>query len=198
MSDSTSPSREQPDRASQRLTSRLVTFLVVAGIIVIADQMTKAGIRGWLHPGETWPEGWELIRLTHVRNTGAAFGILQGAGDFLIIAPLIAIAAITFFLLTLPASSRWYTIGLSAILGGAVGNLIDRIRLGHVTDFIDPWNYPSFNVADSAIVLGLIGIAVLSFIDDRAEHRDDEDALSVEADAPSAEPTPADAEEART
>ncbi len=160
---------ETSERGTERLTHRLGRFLLVAGVILVVDQVTKSIIRGWLHPGETWPAGWDLIRLAHVRNTGAAFGILQGAGDFLIVAGLAAIGAMTFYLLTLPSHSRWYTVALSAVLGGAVGNLIDRVRLGHVTDFIDPTHYPAFNVADSAIVLGVIAIAVLAFLDERRE-----------------------------
>lgn len=131
--------------------------------VIVADQVSKAWIRSFLHPGGTWPEGWELIRLSHVHNTGAAFGILQGAGTFLVVAPLIAVAVITLVLLMLPAHNRWYSVALAAILGGAIGNLIDRVRLGYVTDFIDPMSYPSFNIADSAIVLGVIGIVLLSF-----------------------------------
>ena len=166
---------QSPDHPRRRLlppAQRIAGLLGFSVFIILVDQLTKAAIRASLHPGETWPEGWELIRLSHVHNTGAAFGILQGASTFLVIAPLIAIAAITVFLLTLPTQSRWYSVALAAILGGAVGNLIDRIRLGHVTDFIDPTHYPSFNVADSAVVLGVLTIAVLSF---RAPPEDAED-----------------------
>lgn len=103
MDHSTNP--DPREHATGRLMHRLGRFLLVAGIVVLIDQLTKAGIRGWLHPGETWPAGWDLIRLTHVRNTGAAFGILQGSGDFLVVAALAGIGAITFFLLTLPATT---------------------------------------------------------------------------------------------
>lgn len=157
------------ERAASRLRHRLGLFLAIAGVVLVLDQATKALIRGWLRPGETWPEGWELINLTHVRNTGAAFGILQDAGGFLVIAALAGIGAMTFFLLTLPAHSRWYPAALSLILGGAIGNLVDRVRLGHVTDFVNPTHYPAFNVADSAIVIGVISIAALSFFESRDE-----------------------------
>lgn len=80
------------------------------------------------------------------------------------------------------------------MLGGAIGNLIDRVRLGHVTDFIDPWNYPSFNVADSAIVLGVIAIAILSFRDD---HPPAEEAATTEATRESEDPEPHPVEEVR-
>ena len=141
---------------------RLAAFLGVAVLIVVLDQATKAAIRGWLHLGETWPEGWTLIRIAHVQNSGAAFGFFQGGAPILAAASLVAIAAITVFLMTMPGHTRWYPLALSGILGGAVGNLIDRVRLGYVTDFVDPWNYPAFNVADSAIVLGIILIAFLT------------------------------------
>ncbi len=141
---------------------RLGAFLGFALLILGLDQVTKAIVRGWLHPGETWPEGWTVIRLSHVHNTGAAFGIFQGATPYLAIASVIAILALVVFLVTLPSHTRWYPLALSGILGGAMGNLVDRVRLGYVTDFIDPMRYPSFNVADSAIVLSVILIAVLT------------------------------------
>lgn len=161
-----------PDRASAssahgwaRAAHRVRAFLLLAAVVAILDQATKAVVRANLAVGERWPDGWELIRLTHIRNTGAAFGILQGAGDFLVVASLLGVGAITFFLLSLPGHGRLYPLTLSLILGGAIGNLIDRVRLGHVTDFIDPWNYPAFNLADSAIVIGVIGMAILSFME---------------------------------
>lgn len=165
-----------------RTAGRLRGFLALAAVIVALDQATKALVRANLAVGETWPEGWELIRIGHVRNTGAAFGILQGAGDFLVIAPLVAIGAITFYLLSLPGHSRWYPVSLSMILGGAIGNLIDRVRLGAVTDFIDPTHYPLFNLADSAIVLGVILMAVLSFLEP-SEERAPAPAARIDAEA---------------
>ena len=157
------PTSDPPRRWSPPVPRRLAGLLGLALFVIVADQVSKAIVIASLHPGETWPAGWELIRFSHVHNYGAAFGILQGASTFLVIAPLIAIAAITVFLLTLPSQSKWYSVGLAMILGGAIGNLIDRIRLGYVTDFIDPTRYPSFNIADSAIVLGVALIAILSF-----------------------------------
>lgn len=159
-----------PPADNHRTARRLTGLLAIAVIIVALDQASKAGIRALLHPGEVWPEGWELIRISHVHNTGAAFGILQDASGFLVVATLVAIVAITFFLFTLPDHSHWYPIALSSILGGAIGNLVDRVRLGYVTDFIDPTHYPAFNLADSAIVLGVLTIALLSFFSPPGEH----------------------------
>ncbi len=171
---------ETPSERSRRWSppslARLSALLGLSLFVIVVDQASKALVRANLARGDTWPEGWELIRLSHVHNTGAAFGILQGAGTFLIIAPLIAVAAITAFLLMLPAHNKWHSVALAAILGGAIGNLIDRVRLGHVTDFIDPTHYPSFNIADSAIVIGVLAILVLTFL------------APEETEAPEAEP----------
>ena len=153
------------DTLAQRTMRRLAAFLSVAAVVLAADQWTKALVRARLDYGDTWPDGWTLIRITHVENTGAAFGIFQGAGGALTVVALGLVAAITFVLLTLPVTSRFYTIALSAILGGALGNLIDRLRLGAVTDFIDPAYYPAFNIADSAIVCGVIALLALTWFE---------------------------------
>jgi len=141
---------------------RLALFLGLAFIVFVLDQATKAAVRASMVPGETWPEGWTLIRVAFVKNSGAAFGIFQGQTTYLAFASFFAILAIVVFLATLPSHTRWYPLALSGILGGAVGNLVDRIRLGYVTDFIDPTHYPAFNVADSAIVLGVGLVAFLT------------------------------------
>src|SRR3546814_16127985 len=113
---------QSPDHPRRRLlppAQRIAGLLGFSVFIILVDQLTKAAIRASLHPGETWPEGWELIRLSHVHNTGAALGILQGASKFLVNAPLIAIAAITVFLLPLPTQSRGYSVALPPTLAGA-------------------------------------------------------------------------------
>lgn len=144
---------------------RSLPWLALAAAIIGADQLTKAVVRARLDVYEVWPAGWELIRFQHLQNDGAAFGILPGAGTFLVVTAFIAVAALTVFLLTLPEHGRLYHLALSGILGGAIGNLIDRLRLGVVTDFIDPTHYPAFNVADSCIVCGVALLAFLAFRD---------------------------------
>jgi signal peptidase II len=140
-------------------------------VIVAFDQLTKALIRGWLAIGETWPRSWELIRLTHVENSGAAFGILQGGGGFLIVTSVVAIVAVAAFLWWAPPQARLFSVALSLILGGAIGNLIDRLARGTVTDFVDPTHYPAFNVADSSIVIGVVILVALSLLEERAARR---------------------------
>ena len=161
------PHATHAPRPWARALARLRAFFALAALVIALDQASKALVRHALTPGDTWPAGWTLLHLSHVQNSGAAFGILQGAGEFLIAATLVAIVLVTFFLLTLPLGSRFYPIALSLILGGAIGNLIDRLRFGAVTDFIDPIYYPAFNVADSCIVVGVGVLLVLAWFDGR-------------------------------
>lgn len=141
---------------------RLRPAAAAAVIVVLLDQATKAVVRDRLPTGDHWPEGWELLRFSHIENDGAAFGILQGAEAFLLVSTVVGIAALIGYLLWVPGDDRRYTLGFGLVLGGAVGNLIDRVRLGAVTDFIDPTHYPAFNLADSAIVVGVFGLVLLA------------------------------------
>ncbi len=160
-----SPTTDAPAPTSGLGLRRAAPWLTLAGAVIALDQGTKAIVRARLELYEAWPPGWELIRFQHIENTGAAFGILQGAGTFLVVAAFVLIAGITAFLLTLPSHGRLYHVALALILGGAVGNLIDRLRLGAVTDFIDPTHYPAFNLADSSIFCGVVLLAFLAFRD---------------------------------
>ena len=144
---------------------RLAPFFAIASAVLVADQATKVAVRGWLAVGQSWPAGDGLLRISHVENSGAAFGILQDAAPFLLVITALGVIAVALYLLFVPAQSRWITTALALILGGAGGNLIDRITRGSVTDFIDPTHYPAFNVADSAIVVGAFAIAALTFLD---------------------------------
>jgi signal peptidase II len=142
---------------------RLAPFLGVAALVVVADQGTKSFIRASLREGEWWPLIGELLRISHVENSGAAFGILQGAGTFLLAATVLGVAALSAYLLLLPGGSRWYPFALALVLGGALGNLIDRVSRGTVTDFIDPTHYPAFNLADSSIFMGVAILLIASY-----------------------------------
>ncbi len=172
---------------------RLALLGVLASAVILVDQATKAWIRGWLDVGERWLDRGSLINLSHVENTGAAFGILQGNGTLLIIPVVMAIGAVLLMLVWTPQQrfGGLYSVALALILGGAIGNLIDRVARGSVTDFIDPMYYPAFNLADSSIVIGVIALVGLSFIEDDedreqserppAEDAPTEDALAEEA-----------------
>lgn len=132
--------------------------------IVILDQLTKIWVRSDMTPGESRRVlGDSLFRLTFVENTGVAFGLQAGSPIFLALFS-VAASVLLIFLLVQPPSTypKMVRITLSLILGGAVGNLIDRVLFGRVTDFLDfdfpdfiMTRWPVFNVADSAVTLGL-------------------------------------------
>ncbi len=139
---------------------RNVLFFLTALLVILADQFSKFWVRSNLTPGESLPETG-LFRLTHVHNTGAAFGLFQDQSLPLAIVALIGVVAILIFVLffshRLPILNNWLSkLALGLVLGGASGNLIDRIRQGYVTDFIDIGIWPAFNVADSSVVVGVI------------------------------------------
>ena len=174
MSSTDTTSRPSSDWAATlaRQVRRGAPFFLVAGVVFALDQVTKALIRDWLAVGESWPsDGW-LVKITHVTNTGAAFGILQDAGLFLTITAFIAIGAIVFYYLYPPLEHGLLRVAMGLLLGGAAGNLVDRLRFGHVTDFIDFPRYPAFNVADSSIVIGLIVIVVFFLLFEKQQQRE--------------------------
>ena len=139
--------------------------LWIAALIVILDQATKALVRAKLplHDSVTVIPGF--FDLTHVRNTGAAFGMLNTI-EFaykplvMVLVALVALGAVAAYAFTLPPAQRVARFGLALILGGAVGNLIDRATTGFVVDFVDVYwrglHFWAFNVADSAITVGVV------------------------------------------
>lgn len=144
---------------------------LVAAVAIAADQITKAVVRGQVMPGERIDAavGIEIVR---VHNSGIAFGLLDDAGIIvLVIAALAFTALLAMFLLSAERSGLWLPVGLLA--GGALGNLIDRVREGYVTDFIDPPRWPAFNVADIEITLGVILLVALYAFGPEGEAPDD-------------------------
>ncbi len=140
-----------------------VVFFLTALLIVVADQLSKLWVRTNLTVGQSLPEVG-FPRLTHVNNTGAAFGLFQGQSFPLTIVAIVSIIVLSVYALFLYRrfpflDNRLAWLGLGLILGGTVGNLIDRLRFGYVTDFIDFGFWPAFNIGDSAIVVGVIMFA---------------------------------------
>jgi signal peptidase II len=135
-------------------------FWLAAVAVVGLDQMTKAIVRSSLEVGESWPDEDWFIKIHHVTNSGAAFGILRGETPFLIVMALIGVGAIYLYYRYPPFNHWAATLGIGMLLGGASGNLIDRVRMGRVTDFVDVGDFPSFNVADSAINIGVATIII--------------------------------------
>jgi signal peptidase II len=167
---------------------RRALFWGAAAAVIALDQATKAVVRASLERGESWPDWGLPFRISHVTNTGAAFGILQDQAAFLVVMALVGLAAIYLYYRNPPFDHWLSAVAIGMMLGGAIGNLIDRVRLGRVTDFIDFDDYPAFNVADSAITVGvatiIIGFMLFGDREPRTQNQEpDADAQS--ADAPS-------------
>jgi signal peptidase II len=138
-----------------------LTMLGLSAGIVAVDQWTKQlAVSHLLDSGvRSIPVLGPYIKFTYVENRGAAFGLLQEQTSFFIVVGLTVIAVILYSLRQMSRPSMILTLSLGLQLGGAIGNLIDRIRFGYVVDFMDLTFWPVFNVADSAIVCGVIGLA---------------------------------------
>lgn len=139
---------------------RHLVFGGIAALVVALDQLTKAIVRATLDRGESWPADW-AVQITHVTNSGAAFGLFQGQALFLAFTTIFGLAAVLIYYFAPPLEHRLIGPALGLVLGGALGNLVDRVRLGRVTDFIDFPHYPNFNVADSAITVGVATLLIL-------------------------------------
>ena len=149
--------------------SQIDIFLTVITTlsIVLVDRITKAFFSELLSYGESIPLIPNVLHWTLVNNTGIAFGFFKDQGIVFIIIPVIAVILLIFNVYYYRQNneplSRSYLVAFSLILGGAIGNLIDRIAYGHVIDFIDLRIWPVFNIADSAITIGAIIIALKCF-----------------------------------
>lgn len=141
-------------------------LLVVAAFVLLADQLTKIWIRGALSLGDSIPVIKDVFHLTYVKNPGAIFGLFPDRQLLFLITALVTIVFIIFYYSRIEDSQRLVKIALGLELGGALGNLIDRVIYGRVTDFLDFHIWPVFNIADSAIIIGLgllIGSILFSF-----------------------------------
>jgi len=148
--------------------ARFITWMVIALVIVVVDQLTKWAIVEWVPLYDRVPLN-SFINLTHQKNTGAAFSFLANAGGwqrwfFVTLATAVSGVIAVWIWRIRKEGQVILSMGLALVLGGAVGNLIDRVRLGHVTDFIQVWfggwAFPSFNVADAGITVGAAALIV--------------------------------------
>lgn len=153
--------------------ARWYSFVLWSVAILVLDQLTKFWIVSRFVLGETLEVIPGIFNLTLAHNKGAAFGIFAGLGDgireiVLLSTTVVAFVVIGLFMRTQAGSSKWAKIGFMLIISGAVGNIIDRVRLGYVIDFLDfffgTYHWPAFNVADSAIC---IGVAILVLVPQR-------------------------------
>jgi signal peptidase II len=155
--------RPGPGRA-RGFPIRGLLFLGLAALVVILDQITKRLAEDRLREQRSVPVVDDILRLTYVQNRGAAFGLLQDQTAFFVLVGILVIGVIAASYRYLPRSGFLLHLALGLQLGGAIGNLIDRVRQGYVVDFVDfgyraNW-WPVFNVADSAIVVGVALLAL--------------------------------------
>lgn len=161
------------DRLAARWRNDLAFFAIALTVIVL-DQVTKWLVRTNLDLFESWPSADSFVRIIHVTNSGAAFGILPGQTTFLLITSSLGLAAILLYYIFPPMDHGLIRIALGMQLGGAIGNLIDRVLRGEVTDFVDVGGFPTFNVADASISVSITAVVLFFlFFANEDEARDD-------------------------
>ncbi len=135
-------------------------FFIVALIVLIMDRVSKHWVINSINPGESVPLLGEILYLTHVRNPGAAFGLFAYKTPFFIVISFIMIILTVIAAYQIPPRLALLRLGLAVMLGGVAGNLFDRLQTGYVVDFLDLGFWPVFNIADMAIVVGVLMLAV--------------------------------------
>ena len=159
---------------------KYLQLMALCGFLVTFDQLTKLLVVSSFRLGEALEIIPGFFELTYIRNTGAAFGILASLPEnirvpFFILIPIVALLAIGFYFYRVPDTQQPSIIGFSLIIGGAFGNLIDRIRLNYVVDFlyfhIGRHYFPAFNVADSAITVGVFVVVFLIMRDEWTQRK---------------------------
>lgn len=175
----TTTRREPPAEAPATPAPRRGGFnawpLAVAAVAFALDQASKAAVIAALGPPEAGNRVQiipNFLEFVHTFNTGIAFSLFQGQNTTLLLVGLIVLGLLIYYYRAMPQGSRVLRIAVGAVVGGAIGNLVDRVRLGHVTDFIHVYypgvfNYPVFNIADSCVSVGMIVVAVYLFFFDR-------------------------------
>jgi signal peptidase II len=172
--------------------SRVAPVLLIGGIIIGLDQWTKIWVRDTI-PKFTYiipiPQLGEYFVFEHVDNYGAAFGMFQNMGQYFSIVAVIVAVAILYYAGTSSPQQHFLRVLLGMQLGGALGNAIDRVYQGFVTDFIKMgipgvYYWPNYNIADSAIVCGVIGLAIYIFAEDIRAHRAQRQAAQAGAQHP--------------
>jgi signal peptidase II len=149
--------------------STILRAVLVTAVVIFADQLTKALVRADI---ERFDEVnlFLGIKLVHTRNTGVAFSLFSGGGPLVVIIAVVALVGLLIFFLThLRTRLVWLPVGM--LLGGAAGNLIDRIRIGAVTDFVKIPHWPAFNVADIGVTFGVI--LLIFVLEKYAKHASD-------------------------
>jgi signal peptidase II len=148
-----------------------VPSIILTILIIIADQWSKHIIEANMMPGLSLPVIPNIFHITYILNPGAAFGILENQRGFFIAIAIAMLLAAIYFYPRIPAKYHMLRFGVCLLVGGASGNVIDRIKTGYVVDFFDLRVWPVFNIADIAIVSGVICVIIAMF---RLSHKEDE------------------------
>jgi signal peptidase II len=162
--------------ALRNLLRKYGLLISIAGVIIFFDQWTKAWVRNNIPFGEIWtpiPGLEEYARIVHWRNTGAAFGLFQDLSIVFTVLAVVVSIAIIYYYPRIPRGDWPLRLALGLQLGGAIGNLIDRLLFsGHVTDFISVHNFAVFNIADACISLGVAVLVIGIWIKERQQPPD--------------------------
>ncbi|HSQ27913.1 MAG TPA: signal peptidase II [Anaerolineales bacterium] len=160
--------------SNKRYFTDYLILLSFAAIIVLLDQWSKELIRTNLAYGEIYrPELWlsQYARLIHWRNTGIVFGLFQNISRLFSLLPAIISLGIIYYFPRVPREDRLIRLSMILYLGGGIGNLIDRLTQGYVTDFVSVGNFPVFNIADASISIGVVILALGVFLKEQEEKK---------------------------
>ncbi|MEI8131588.1 MAG: signal peptidase II [Leptolinea sp.] len=156
----------------RKIIKDYLVLALIAGAIVVLDQWSKAFVRSSLEIGAIWSP-WEWLtpyaRIVHWQNTGVAFGLFQGQSMIFAVLAIFVSGVIIYYYPRIPAHDRLLRFALGLQLAGALGNLIDRLTVGHVTDFISVGTFPVFNVADSSITVGVVILLISVWLQERRD-----------------------------
>lgn len=139
-------------------------YLLIAGLVVGLDRLLKGWAASSLTLSDPRPLLGQAIRLTRVHNVGGAFGIFRGNGDLFVAVSSIVAVGLIILLLAVNLRAPLLKIGLALVLGGAIGNLIDRLYFGYVLDFFEVRGFPVFNLADTCVTVGVGLILIRTFL----------------------------------
>lgn len=154
----------------------LAVYFLISFILVGMDQWVKYWTVANLALGESQPFIPSILSLTYIQNRGAAWSILEGQMLFFFVITLIAVSVITYLLIKYRTEHWLFLLGLSFVLAGALGNFIDRMRLGYVVDMFQTEfiTFPIFNVADAALFIGVVGIFIYTIFEEKLKGKQNE------------------------
>ncbi|EOH88347.1 signal peptidase II [Enterococcus asini ATCC 700915] len=151
----------------------MISYLIVAALLVVCDQLVKYWVVSNLSLGETMNVIPNVFSLTYYQNSGAAWSILQGQMWFFAIVTFVAVPLCIWLLWKNRRGSKFYSLALGLVIAGALGNFIDRMRLGYVVDMFqtDFINFPIFNVADMCLTIGVVMVFIYALFEERFERK---------------------------